>query len=171
MFVIVIVCVLIWKLSTSYAMYNPGYEGKNIVAGDKWGVNIVEVGEIKSNGNVIIDKEVSTIGTTLNFGVSLFSPGDEVSFEFKVQNLGKLDAELYATTLNGLSQLESEVISYEILPLEYAIIHEDEREGSIIKNNESQSFKITVRYEDNVSNSNNKEYNLNLGSTIIYKQR
>ena len=170
-FVIIIVCVLIWKLSTSFAMYNQGYEGKNIVAGDKWGVKIVEVGEIKSNGNAIIDKEVSTIGTTLNFGVSLFKPGDSISFDFTIKNLGKLDAELYATTLNGLSQLESEVISYEILPLEYATIHENEKDGSIIKNNESQSFKITVKYEDNVANNNTKEYNLNLGSTIIYKQR
>lgn len=167
----VLVCGLIWKISSSYAIFDPGYDGENIVSGDKWGVNIVEVSEIESIGSPVINEEISTIGTTLNFGVSLFAPGDMVTFDFTVKNTGKLDAELYATTLSGLSNLESEVISYEVLPLDYATIHEDKNEGSIIKSGESQMFRITVKYEDNVAITNIKEYNLGLGSTIIYKQK
>ena len=159
--VLVIVCGLIWKISGSYAFFDPGYHGENIVSGDKWGVNIVEVSEIETIGNPI----------TLNFAVSLFAPGDTVTFDFKIKNTGKLDAELYATTLSGLSNLESEVISYEILPLDYINIHTDDTEGSIIKSGETQSFRITVKYEDNIAINNVKEYNLGLGSTIIYKQK
>lgn len=169
--VLVIVCGLIWKISGSYAFFDPGYHGENIVSGDKWGVNIVEVSEIETIGNPIINEKVSTIGTTLNFAVSLFAPGDTVTFDFKIKNTGKLDAELYATTLSGLSNLESEVISYEILPLDYINIHTDDTEGSIIKSGETQSFRITVKYEDNIAINNVKEYNLGLGSTIIYKQK
>lgn len=169
--VLVAVCGLVWKLSSSYAIYNPGYDGENIVVGDKWGINIVEVLDMNTKGNLVINEKVSTIGTTLNFSVSLFEPGDEVSFDFVVENLGKLDGELYATTLSGLSNLESEVISYEIIPLDYIGIHEDDNDGSIIKSGERQSFRITVKYEENVAIDNIKEYNLSLGSTIIYKQK
>lgn len=167
----VIVCLLVWKISSSYGLFNQGFTGENIVSGDKWSVNIIEVGEIETTGGAIIDKEVSTIGTTLSFGVSLFEVGDAISFDFTVENTGKLDAELYATTLAGLSSLESEVITYEIIPLDYVVIHEDEKEGSIIKNGERQSFRITVKYDENVSLNDNREYNLGLGSTIIYKQK
>ena len=167
----ILVCGLIWRISSSYAYFSPGYLGENIISGDKWGVNIIEVSPIETTGNPIINEKISTIGTTLNFGVSLFEPGDTVSFDFTIKNTGKLDAELYATTLAGLSNLESEVISYEILPLDYVNIHEDENDGSIIKSGESQMFRITVKYEDNVAISNIKEYNLGLGATIIYKQK
>jgi len=169
-FVLVLVCVLIWKLSSSYAIFEQGYEGKNIVSGDKWGVNIVSISDIETVGSVIIDEQVSSIGTTLNFGVSLFEPGDEFSFVFTVKNTGKMDAELYATTLVGLSSLDREVISYEILPLDYILVHDDNNDGSVIKKDEVHKFKITVRYEDNVSINNVREYNLGLGSSIIYKQ-
>lgn len=167
----ILVCGLVWKISSSYAFFNHGYDGKNIVSGDKWGVNIVEVSEIETIGSPVINEKVSTIGTTLNFGISLFEPGDSVSFDITVKNTGKLDAELYAITLTGLSNLESEVISYEVLPLDYINIHDDKSEGSIIKSGENQMFRITVKYDDNVSLTNVKEYNVGLGTTIIYKQK
>lgn len=169
--VLIIVCGLVWKISSSYAIFDPGYHGENIVSGDKWGVNIVEVSEIETSSNVVINEGVSTIGTTLGFGVSLFEPGDIMTFDFTVENTSKLDAELYATTLSGLSNLESEVISYEITPLDYANVHENDKDGSIIKSGERQTFRITVKYEENVATDSIHEYNLNLGSTIIYKQK
>lgn len=167
----IIVCGLVWKISSSYAYFDTGYHGKNIVSGDKWGVNIVEVSDIETSGNPIINEQVSTIGTTFNFGVSLFEPGDSVTFNLTIENIGKLDAELYAITLAGLSMLQGEVISYEVLPLDYITIHEDEVDGSIIKKGEKQMFKVTVKYEDNVAINNQKEYNLGLGSTIVYRQK
>ena len=169
--IIVLVCVLIWKFSTSYALVDIGYSGRNIISGDKWGVNIIEVSDISYKGNAHLTSEVSTIGTTLNFDVSLFKPGDEASFDITVENTSLLNAELYALTLSGLSSVDSEVISYTILPVDYSSIHEDDKEGSIIKTKEKQVFRITVTYDNNVSINNQKEYHLNLGSTIIYKQK
>ena len=169
--IVVFVCVLIWRVSTSYAFVDIGYSGRNIISGDKWGVNIVEVGEVELVGDALLTKEVSTIGTTLNFDVALFKPGDKVSFDITVENTGNLKAELYALTLQGLSNIDSEVITYTILPVDYVMLHEDGKEGSIIKRGEKQMFKLTVSYDENVSLSNDKEFNLSLGSTIIYKQR
>ena len=169
--VIVLTAVLIWKLNSSYALVDMGYSGRNIISGDKWGINIVEVGKEVVEGDAILTKEVSTIGTTLNFDVSLFKPGDKVSFDVTVGNTSTLPAELYALTLSGISSIDSEVIDYTILPIDSSIVHEDNRDGSIIKSGEKQMFNITVSYSDNVSKEENKEYNLSLGSTIIYKQK
>ena len=168
--IIVLVGILIWRVSTSYAYVNQGYTGKNVISGDRWGVNITEIGEIKKEGNAVLSKEVSTIGTTLNFDVVLFKPGDSVSFDVTVQNTSSLKAELYALTLVGLNDIDAENINYTIVPVDSSLLHEDDNEGSIIKSGEEQVFNITVEY-DNTQNDVNREYHLSLGSTIIYKQK
>ena len=168
--VVISVGFLIWHVSSSYAYVNQGYEGNNIVTGDKWGVNIVKISEVTKEGDAELIGDISTIGTTLNFNAVLFNPGDKISFNVSVSNTGNLDAELYALTLTGLSMVDSENINYSIMPLDYLLIHNDEEDGSILKKNEKQDFIITLEYDPKAPN-NNWEYNLSLGSTIIYKQR
>ena len=169
--VIVITGILIWRLNTSYSAVDIGYSGRNIISGDKWGINIIEVGKVTTEGEAILTRDVSTIGTTLNFDVSLFKPGDKVSFDITVGNTSSLKAELYALTLSGLSNIDSEIIDYTILPIDSSIVHEENRTGSIISSGEKQMFNITVSYSNNVSKMEDREFNLNLGSTIIYKQK
>ena len=168
--VIVLVGVLVWQLSSSFA-FEQGYTGNNIVTGRNWGINITEIGEVKTEGEAILTNKVDSIATTLNFNVSLFKPGDSVSFDIKVTNTGKLNAELYAMTLTGISPIDAEVIDYEIMPLDYVVAHSDSVDGSIIKANESQMFRLTVTYSNRVGAEVNREYSLGLGSTLIYKQR
>ena len=169
--VIVIVSVLIWKISGTYAIYNQGYTGNNIVDGNNWSLNIVDVDDPILEGDAELVREVSTIGTTLNFEVSLPKPNSSLNFEFEIENMGKLDAELYALTLNGLSTIDSEYINYEIVPLDYLIIKANETEGSILKKDEKHRFKITVSYQESVNENNIKPTTLNLGSTIIYEEK
>ena len=168
--VIALVGVLVWKLSSSFA-FEQGYTGNNIVTGRNWGINITEIGEVKTEGEAILTGKVDSIASTLNFNVSLFKPGDSISFDIKVTNTGKLNAELYAMTLTGISRLDAEVIDYEITPLDYVNAHTDTVDGSIIKSGESQMFRLTVTYSNRVGADQNREYSLGLGSTIIYKQR
>ena len=167
--ILAIVGVIIWRLSSSYASVSQGYTGKNIISGDSWGINITKVSDVKKSGNADIIKDVSTIGTTLNFSVVLFKPGDKISFDIEVENTSVLDGELYALTLTGLNDIDSEDITYTILPLDKAVIHDDKNDGSIIKSGDKQKFNITVMYDEIATN--NMERHLSLGSTIIYKQR
>lgn len=167
--VIVLVAALIWRLSSSFASVDQGYTGRNIISGDKWGVNITKVGEIEKTGSAEVIKDVSTIGTTLNFSVVLFKPGDKVSFDIEVNNTSVLDAELYALTLTGLNDIDSEFITYTILPIDGSIIHGTDTTGSILKSGNKQMFNLTVQYDD-IANSSG-EYHLSLGSTLIYKQK
>ena len=167
--VLVIVGILIWRVSTSYAYMDQGYQGRNIISGDKWGINITEIGEVEKVGKAELLHDVSTIGTTLNFNVLLFEPGDEISFTVTTENTSVLSAELYALTLAGLSEAFGENITYSIMPIDSSVIHTDEADGSIIKSGEKQIFKIIVTYDEKAKD--NQEYNLNLGATIIYKQK
>ena len=105
------------------------------------------------------------------FEVSLPKPDSSLSFEFEIENMGKLEAELDALTLNGLSILDSEYINYEIIPLDYLSIKTEENDGSILKQNEKHRFRIIVNYQENVNEKNIKETTLNLGSTIIYEEK
>ncbi len=167
--VFVLVGILVWRLSTSYASMNQGYTGKNIVSGDKWGVNITNISEIEKFGEAEITKDVSSIGTTLNFSAVLFKPGDKISFNIDVENTSTLSAELYALTLTGLNDLDGENISYTILPVDGSILHDGESEGSLLKSGEKQKFNITLLYDEKATSDD--EFHLNLGSTIIYKQK
>ena len=167
--IIVLIAVLIWRLSSSTASFDQGYTGKNIVSGDKWGINIIEIGEVEKSGNAELIGDVSTIGTTLNFAPVLFKPGDKISFNIVVKNTSILSAELYALTLTGLNDIDSENITYTILPIDGSMLHGSESDGSILRSGSTQTFKITVEYDEIANNIG--EYHLNLGSTIIYKQK
>ena len=167
--IVLLVVILIWRLSSSFASVDQGYTGKNIVSGDKWGVNIVKVGEVEKNGKAELVGDVSTIGTTLNFSAVLFNPGDKINFDIEVKNTSVLNAELYALTLTGLNDIDSENITYTILPIDDSIIHDKNNDGSILKSGATEKFNITVAYDD-IANSSG-EYHLSLGSTIIYKQK
>lgn len=169
--VVLVVSFLIWKISGTYALYNQGFNGNNMVDGNNWALNIVSISDVELKNDAILVKDVSTIGTTLGFEVSLPNPKSSLSFEFEVENMGKLEAELNALTLNGLSMIDSEYINYEIIPLDYISIKTKEKEGSILKNKEKHRFRINVSYQENVNENNIKPTTLNLGSTIIYEER
>lgn len=171
MIVMIIVGVLVWKLSSSYALYNQGYTGQNIIKGNNWALNIVKVNEPVLEGEAYLVKDVSTIGTTLNFEVALPQKDSSITFDFEVENMGKLEAELYALTLTGLNTLDSEFINYEIIPLDYVTIKTPDLEGSCLKQNEKHRFQIKVSYQDNVNDNNVKLTTLNLSSTIIYEEK
>ena len=169
--VIVVVGILIWKLSSSYALVNQGFEGNKIVSGNNWSMNIINVSEPTLEGDAILVKNISTIATTLAFEVSLPNPDSKISFDFEIENMGKLDAELCAMTLMGLSTVQSEYVDYIIEPLDYVTVKTETQAGSILKTNERHAFRITVSYQDNVNEKNILNQVLNLGSTIIYSQK
>ena len=169
--VILIVSFLIWKISGTYALYNQGYEGNNIVNGENWSLNVVNVSEPILENEAVLVKDISTIGTTLSFEVDLPNPNSSLFFDFEIENMGKIDAELNALTLNGLSSLDSEFINYEIIPLDYLIVKTNELEGSILEKNEKHRFRIKVYYQENVNENNIINHSLNLGSTIIYEEK
>ncbi len=165
-----IVGVLVWRLlSTSYAKMDQGYTGNNVISGDKWGINITKIDNVTKEGEAVLSGDVSTIGTTLNFSAVLFKPGNKISYDVEVSNTSTLPGELYALTLTGLNDIDGEDVDYTILPIDGSIIHDNNTQGSIIKSGETQNFNISLEY--NPMSTSDNEKHLNLGSTIIYKQK
>ena len=171
MIIMVVSAILIWRVSTSSASVDIGYSGNNIVSGDKWGINITDISNVSQEGEGLIISDIASIGTTIDFNVMLLKPGDKVSFNITLENTSTLSGELYAIALSGLSNIDSENITYEVTPIDSSILHTDEHDGSILSTQNKQVFNVSVRYDDNVSLQNDKEYQLNLGATIIYKQK
>ena len=169
--IIVLSIVLLWKINSSYASVDIGYEGNNVISGDKWGINITEITNIETKGDALLIGDISSIGTTIDFNVLLQKAGDKVSFDIVVENTSVLNGELYTIALSGLSFADSENITYIVNPIDTSILHTNESEGSILKTQNKQVFNVSVSYDENVSIHNNKEYQLNLGATIIYKQK
>ena len=167
--IFVLTGILIWQISSSQASFDQGYTGKNIVSGEKWGVNITNVYEIEKAGSAELIGDISTIGTTFNFAAVLFEPGDKISFNVDVKNTSVLSAELYALTLTGLNDIDEENITYTIIPIDGSTIHDSTSDGSIIRSGLKQTFKVTLVYDEKANNSG--EHHLHLGSTIIYKQK
>ena len=155
--VLIIVGILIWKLSGTYAIYNQGYTGNKIVDGTNWALNIVSVSDALETSNAMLTKEVSTIGTTLNFEVSLPEVTSSLTFDVEIQNMGNLEAELYAFPLTGLSSYDSEYINYEIIPLDYVTVKTEGKEGSSLKKGEKHTFRVKVNYQDNINENNTIE--------------
>jgi hypothetical protein len=161
------VLILIYQLSDSFA-YTEGYSGNNIITGRDWGINITDIEEANIVGEATLLKDISSIATTMNINVLLRKPGDEISFNFTITNTSKLNGELYAITQQGLNNIDSEYINYTVIPVDYVELHTDDKEGSLIKRGDKQTFKVTIKYLDV---PNPKDVNLSLGTTIIYKQK
>ena len=171
MIIIVLSAILLWRVSSSYAFVDIGYSGNNVVSGDKWGVNVTNISDITTNGEALMIGDVVSIGTTIDFNVMLLKPGDNISFDITVENTSTLKGELYAIALSGLSNDDSENITYMVTPIDSSILHTDENDGSMINPKDKQIFNVKVSYDENVSLQNDKEYQLNLGASIIYKQK
>lgn len=169
--IIVLSIILLWRINSSYADVDIGYSGNNIISGDKWGINITEITNVNTLGNALLVGDVATIGTTMNFNVLLHNPGDKVSFDVVVENTSVLNGELYTIALSGLSSVDSENITFTVNPIDSSILHTKEQDGSIIKSQDKQMFNVVVSYDDNISIHSDKEFQLNLGTTIIYKQK
>lgn len=174
--ILLIVCgLVVWKLSSSFAYTDPdlGYTGSAIISGTDWGVNITEIDEPEVEGNAVIKGSIDKEGSTFSdFNCVLYNPGDKVSFNITVTNTSKLEAELYSIKKMGLSPEQAELITYSITPIDVNLmLHTDSQDGSKIKTNESQNFRVEVVYNDNIANGVYQEFNLNLGGTFIYKQK
>lgn len=166
-----IVGLLMWNLSGTYALYNQSYSGNKIVNGNNWSINIVNISDIILENDAKLIEEVSSIGTTLNFEVSLPNPKSSLILDFEIENMGNLDAILYDLRKSGLSNYDKEYINYEIISLNNITFKTDKEEGSILKKGDKHHFRISVNYQDNVNENNIKGTTLNLGSTIIYEEK
>lgn len=169
--VICSLCIIIGNISSSFALFNNGFTEQKVITGNNYNVQITDISNIKLTGESKIIGEIQKTATTQSINVMLYSPGDKVEYNFTVQNFGKLDLELITRLLGGLNIENSEYIEYNIYPQDYIQFKTDKNDGSIIKQNQTQEFKVIIEYTENIPKSNTNTVSLNLTSTIIYNEK
>lgn len=166
--VLVVVCVLIYKLSTSYALKNN--DNNQILTGDDWSLNITSISTPKLTGDAQVTTDLNSIGNNINFSVKLPKKSSSISYDVVVKNMGKLDAELFTISLFGLTELQKEYINYTVTPVDYIVMKSPTQNGSILKNGQTHKFNVSISYQSNVTDKNIIKDELSLGLNIIYSQ-
>ena len=108
--VLVVVCVLVYKLSTSYALKNN--DNNQILTGDDWSLNITSISTPKLTGDAQVTTDLNSIGNNINFSVNLPKKSSSISYDVVVKNMGKLDAELFTISLFSLQEPKRHVLSF-----------------------------------------------------------
>ena len=156
---ILLVCitgVLVWNLSTSYAT--------NEVESVNVSINKVENEKLEEAS--LVD-QISINNTTFNFTVLLPTKESKLEFDLLVTNSGNKEAELIGIEKIGMSNDLLEYINYSIVPVN-AYIKTDKIEGSMLIDNDTHRFKVTVSYNESATSSN-IQGKLNLGGIINYR--
>lgn len=166
--VLVVVCVLVYKLSTSYALKNN--DNNQILTGDDWSLNITSISTPKLTGDAQVTTDLNSIGNNINFSVKLPKKSSSISYDVVVKNMGKLDAELFTISLFGLTELQKEYINYTVTPVDYIVMKSPTKNGSILKNGQTHKFNVSISYQSNVTDKNIIKDELSLGLNIIYSQ-
>lgn len=166
--VLVVVCVLVYKLSTSYALKNN--DNNQILTGDDWSLNITSISTPKLTGDAQVTTDLNSIGNNINFNVKLPKKSSSISYDVVVKNMGKLDAELFTISLFGLTELQKEYINYTVTPVDYIVMKSPTQNGSILKNGQTHKFNVSISYQSNVTDKNIIKDELSLGLNIIYSQ-
>lgn len=166
--VLVVVCVLVYKLSTSYALRNN--DNNQILTGDDWSLNITSISTPKLTGDAQVTTDLNSIGNNINFSVKLPKKSSSISYDVVVKNMGKLDAELFTISLFGLTELQKEYINYTVTPVDYIVMKSPTQNGSILKNGQTHKFNVSISYQSNVTDKNIIKDELSLGLNIIYSQ-
>lgn len=152
-----LVVILIMVTAIVVLAHNNNYGWKPDISSPKWDVEFTSIAEVERTGGAIPKKRPSYSSTRASFFVNLYLPGDSITYELQVSNLGNLDAELenivYITSPN------KDVIRYELIGI---------REGDELEAGETKNFKIKISY---VLDSNEAaKYNKPISIVLEYRQ-
>ena len=104
--------------------------------------------------------------SSLNFQVSLYKPGDKVTYTVDIKNGGTIDAVLNSISLTGLDTAKSNSLNYTVTYSDGSTI----KEGDTLNVGANKTLKITVEFDSNATSIPESDVNLTFGVTLIYEQ-
>ena len=104
--------------------------------------------------------------SSLNFQVSLYKPGDKVTYTVDIKNGGTIDAILNSISLTGLDTAKSNSLNYTVTYSNGSTI----KEGDTLNIGASRTIKITVEFDSSATSIPESDVNLTFGVTLIYGQ-
>ena len=104
--------------------------------------------------------------SSLNFQVSLYKPGDKVTYTVDIKNGGTIDAVLNSISLTGLDTAKSNSLNYTVTYSDGSTI----KQGDTLNIGASKTLKITVEFDSSATSLPESDVNLTFGVTLIYGQ-
>ena len=104
--------------------------------------------------------------SSLNFQVSLYKPGDKVTYTVDIKNGGTIDAVLNSISLTGLDTAKSNSLNYTVTYSDGSTI----KEGDTLNVGAKKTLKIAVEFDSSATSLPVSDVNLTFGVTLIYEQ-
>ena len=139
--------------------------GTVVKKGNLWNIYFTN----PSNASVVGTATGSSINiqaSSLNFQVSLYKPGDKVSYTVDIKNGGTIDAVLNSISLTGLDTAKSNSLNYTVTYSDGSTI----KEGDTLNVGANKTLKITVEFDSTATSIPANDVNLTFGVTLIYGQ-
>jgi len=141
-------------------------QGTATVRAATWDIRFANLSTPTLAGAAVVDTPATlTLGTTMNFGVSLSQPNDSVTYEVDMVNNGSISARISSVTLTGVTEAAAENITYTLTYANGNPIAVND----VLAPGETRRIRLIVRY-NNVAVLAAVDTPLSLGASIVFVQ-
>lgn len=149
--IMLVLCILVCIMSVAYAMLatNLVIKGKSSID-SVWQVGIVDITEKNKIGKATSKTAPSHTFTTATFDVSLVQPGDSISYDIKIKNLGTLNA--IVDSINVLTD-KNDAIKYEVSGV---------KEKDRLDAGQETTLTVKVTFDENATQILNQNKNITI---------
>lgn len=105
---------------------------------------------------------------TVNFKVGLAKPNDSVSYIFKVENQGSINA--FLESIDDSAMIDSDYIKWNLVKLEDGENENTDFIGSKLNSGDYHIFKLTVYFEESILTPPSEPLELNMQLDFKYSQ-
>lgn len=134
--IVSLVVVIIFVFITSYIVLAHDFIGRPGYNDARWRVEFTSIAEVEKTGSASSRYSPYHTSTYASFYVDFVAPGDSITYEFQVANLGTLKAQL--DSIDIVTNPYNNAIKYQIIGI---------KEGEVLKKGEVRNVKIKISYE------------------------
>lgn len=160
---VIIILILFISIGFAYLSTRLDLNGITYVSKQSWDIHFET--PTKVGGNVDAINLELTDDTTVEFSVNLLKPRDSYEFTVDVVNDGSIDAMIDSITATELNTNQKKLFEYVITYDDGAALKEKQK----LAHESSDKFKVTVRYKDDISDTDLSLQDQTINITISVK--
>lgn len=163
--VVLSLCVAIISLSVAFIVLSQSLiMNKNLISKDsKWSIYFSDLSmpEIIGNASIITPASFTLGSTTLSLKAKLSTPGDSITYNFSVKNVGSMDAVISSIKLTGVDNVSTKDIIYSLTYTNGTVVNAND----ILSAGETKILKLTITSKSILDSGE-----FDLGALITYIQ-
>lgn len=145
--IIVVLLILLISIGFAFLSSNLSIIGNTLISKQTWDIHFEN--PTKVGGNMTASNLELTNSTTVDFTVDLLQPRDSYEFTVDVVNDGSVDGMINSITATELTTNQKKLFEYVITYDDGAALKEKQKLAA----HDIDKYKVTVRYKDDISNS------------------